>query len=574
MNWIRESFGAKLLAALLGTVGLLLVVTYAVVRGETSRQVEVVVERAIQNAGALFQQLNELQRQQAARLARPFTETRRAVALLDATLEAGDYEYLADQVEYEVQLASQPDVLLVFTDPQGRPVLSFVSGMRVVGEDPAVVGPLADQLLGGTETEATAYRLVDDRLYEVTSLYVDLAGRPVGTITFGLPIQEADVERIGRIGGFDACLHVQGRCVVRTSGVLAELSAAMDEAAGTADALRVRANGREWSIRSEPLNVEDPAQGERIVAVPLDEVVAPFERIERALLLGGGGALLLSALLGAALSRSLTRPVRALVAATGRVAQGDYGAEVSVTTRDEMRTLADAFNDMTRGLLLRERYRSVLNKVVSTDVAEELMRGDVELGGENRLVSVLFADIRGFTSLTEGMEPQEVIGLLNECMECLSRAIDAEGGVVDKFIGDEVMAVFGAPVTQEDHAHRAVAAALRMRTGMAELNQARAARGDKPLGIGVGINSGVAVAGNMGSTNRLNYTVVGDAVNLASRLAGQARAGEILVSESTRRLAGDGVRATVLGGRALKGFSAEVEVYGVESIDQAATPSA
>jgi class 3 adenylate cyclase len=573
VNWLRESFGAKLLAALLGTVGLLLLVTYVVVRGETSRQVDVVVERAIQNAGALFQQLNELQRQQAARLARPFTETRRAVALLDATLEAGDYEYLADQVEYEVQLASQPDVLLVFTDPEGRPVLSFVDGASVVGEDPAIIGPLADQLLGGTETEATAYRLVDGRLYEVTSLFVDLAGRPVGTIAFGLPIQEADVERIGRIGGFEACLHVQGRCVVRTSGVLAELSAAMDEAASAGDVRRLRANGREWSIRSEPLNAEDPAQGERIVAVPLDEVIAPFDRIQQALLLGGGGALLLSGLLGAALSRSLTRPIKALVAATGRVAKGDYGAEVSVTTRDEMRTLADAFNDMTRGLLLRERYRSVLNKVVSQDVAEELMRGDVELGGENRLVTVLFADIRGFTSLTEGMEPQEVIGLLNECMECLSSAIDAEGGVVDKFIGDEVMAVFGAPVTQEDHAHRAVAAALRMRTKMAEVNEARVARGAKPLGIGVGINSGVAVAGNMGSTNRLNYTVVGDAVNLASRLAGQARAGEILVSGSTVRLAGDRVSAPLLGGRALKGFSAEVEVYGVEAIDDAAAPS-
>jgi adenylate cyclase len=232
-----------------------------------------------------------------------------------------------------------------------------------------------------------------------------------------------------------------------------------------------------------------------------------------------------------------------------------------------MGTLADAFNDMTRGLLLRERYRSVLNKVVSQDVATELLKGDVELGGENRLVTVLFADIRGFTALTEGMEPQQVIGLLNECMECLSRAIDAEGGVVDKFIGDEVMAVFGAPVTQEDHARRAVAAALHMRAEMARLNQTRQGRGERPLGVGVGINSGIAVAGNMGSTNRLNYTVVGDAVNLASRLAGQARAGEILISEATLRLGGEGIHAPLLGGRALKGFSSEVQVYAVEGAE-------
>jgi len=569
VRWLRESFGAKLLAALLGTVGLLLIVTYVVVRGETNRQVEVVVDRTIRNAGSLFEQLNELQRVQARRLARPFTESVRAVQLLAATLEARDYDYLADQVDYEVQLAGQEDVLLVFTDANGTPVLSLARGMRITDEDPAGVAPLANRLLEGDSLEATSYRLVADRLYLVTSLYVDYAGRAVGTIAFGLPVQEDDVARIGNIGGFEACLHVAGECVVGTAAVTDELRAAMDAAVGQDASLSARANGREWSLRAEVLDPEDPDQGHRVVAVPLDEVLAPFERIRQALLVGGGGALLLSALLGAVLSRSLTRPVRALVAATGRVAKGDYGAEVRVTSHDEMGTLADAFNDMTRGLLLRERYRSVLNKVVSQDVAAELLRGDVELGGENRLVTVLFADIRGFTPLTEGMEPQQVIGLLNECMECLSSAIDAEGGVVDKFIGDEVMAVFGAPVTQDDHARRAVNAALRMRTGMAQLNAARTARGERPLGIGVGINSGVAVAGNMGSTNRLNYTVVGDAVNLASRLAGQARAGEILISGATLRLAGDDVRAPLLGERALKGFSAEVQVYAVEGIEAA-----
>jgi class 3 adenylate cyclase len=566
VSWLRESFAAKLLAALLGTVGLLLIVTYAVVRGETARQVAVVVDRAIRNAGTLFEELNELQQQQAARLARPFVEGPRALALLDATLEAADYDYLADQVEYEMQLADLVDVLLVFTDAEGRPVLSLIAGQRIVGADPAEVNSLANSLIGGDDLESTAYRIVDGRLYHVTSLYLDRAGRPVGTITFGLPIAEADVARIGGIGGFEACLHLEGRCVVVTPGVDAELGASIEEAAATGDERGVTAGGREWSIRSEPLMPEDPAVGRRVVAVPLDEVVAPFDRIERALLLGGGGALLLSALLGAAISRSLTRPVKELVAVAGRVARGDYEAEVTVSSHDEMRTLADAFNDMTRGLLQRERIRSVLNKVVSQDVMTELLEGDLELGGENRMVTVLFADIRGFTPMTEGMEPQEVIGLLNECMEALAGAIDAEGGVVDKFIGDEVMAVFGAPVAWDDHARRGVAAALRMRAAMADLNRVRADRGERALGIGVGINSGVAVAGNMGSPNRLNYTVVGDTVNLASRLAGQARAGEILIGGGTLRLAGEGVDAPPLGGRSLKGFSSEVEVYSLQSI--------
>jgi len=566
VNWLRESFGAKLLAALVGTVGLLLIVTFVVVQGETARQVEVVVDQTIDNAGTLFEELNELQRQQAARLARPFTEGVRALQLLRATIDAGDFDYLAEVVEYEMQLAGLTDVLLAFTDADGTPVLTMVQGERFLSGDPAGIAALARSLLAGDELQATAYRLVDDRMYNITSLYIDLLGREIGTITFGLPIQPADVERIGGIGGFEACFFVDGACVVHTGGVDPDVEALMGEAARAGDVLRRQAGGSEWSIRSERLAPDDPAQGERVVAVPLDDVLAPFDRIRRALLLGGGGSLLLSALLGAWLSRSLTRPVKALVAATGKVAEGDYEAEVKVASRDEMGTLADAFNDMTRGLLLRERYRSVLNKVVSHDVAAELMKGDVELGGENRLVSVLFADIRGFTTLTEGMEPQDVIGLLNECMEHLSQAIDTEAGVVDKFIGDEVMAVFGAPVTQEDHALRAISAAIRMRKGMAAFNAVRAARGEAPLGIGVGINSGVAVAGNMGSSNRLNYTVVGDVVNLASRLAGQAEAGQILIGGATRRLAGPGCVAPPLGGRTLKGFSGEIEVYAVESI--------
>jgi class 3 adenylate cyclase len=567
MRWLRESFAAKLLAALLGTIGILLIVVFFVVQSETARQVDDAVDRTLQSAGTLFEELNELQREQAARLARPFTEGVRALQLLRQTIEDGDYGYLADVVEYEMQLAGLTDVLLSFTDAEGSPVLTMVHGERVLSGDPADIGPLARWLLfEGDELELRAYRLVDGRMYNVTSLYIELVGGPIGTITFGLPIQPADVERIGGIGGFEACFYAAGACVVHTAGVGRDVAELMGEAARSGESLRSAAGGTEWSFRSELLMPDDPSRGSRVVAVPLDSVLAPFDRIQRALLLGGGAALLLSVLLGVVLSRSLTRPVRALVAATGRVARGDYEAEVEIASRDEMGTLADAFNDMTRGLLLRERYRSVLNKVVSQDVATELMKGDVELGGENRLVSVLFADIRGFTTTTEGMEPQQVIGLLNECMEHLSRAVDAEGGVVDKYIGDELMAVFGAPVSQEDHARRAVAAALGMRDGMAAFNEVRRARGHVPLGVGVGINSGVAVAGNMGSSNRLNYTVVGGVVNLASRLVGQAEAGQILISGATRRLAGPGLVAPPLGGRVLKGFSTEVPVYAVESL--------
>lgn len=589
----RESFGAKLLAALLSTVGLLLLVTFLVVRVQTARVVERETERTIQNADRLFAELNELQQQQAALLFRPFTESRRALALLDEAITAGDVAYLAEAVDYEMARAALEDVLLVFTDDEGRAVLTMVAGDRLAEGDPADVGSIARRLLDpppDTEplNELTAYRVVDGRMYSVRTIYVELAFRAIGTITFGLPIGPEELERIGSVGGFEACFYAEGRCVVGTPGVGEVLTGSLEAAAAGAQQVRTEVDGATYLIRAVPLTSEagDAAAGEsgtagaalgaeegarRVVAVaiPLDQVIEPFDTIQRALLLGGGGALLLSGLLGAALSRSLTRPIRDLVEATRKVGEGDYEAEVAVSSRDEVGALATAFNDMTRGLLLREQYRSVLDKVVSQDVAEELLKGDVELGGENRELTVLFADIRGFTPMTDGMEPQEVIGLLNDCMEHLSRAIDAEGGVVDKFIGDEVMAVFGAPAHQPDHATRAVRAALGMRSGIATMNEERIARGDAPLGVGIGISSGVAVAGNMGSADRLNYTVLGGTVNLAARLVDQAKAGEILVSEETHRQAGDGFVTSCLNAVELKGFSAERDVYVVEGASDA-----
>jgi adenylate cyclase len=195
------------------------------------------------------------------------------------------------------------------------------------------------------------------------------------------------------------------------------------------------------------------------------------------------------------------------------------------------------------------------------------MEGGVELSGENRRVSVLFGDICGFTPLTDGMEPQEVIGFLNECMQRLSDAVEAEGGVVDKYVGDEIMAVFGAPVRDEENARRAVRAALRMQMAMEEWNASRAKKGKDPVGLGVGINSGIAVAGNMGSRNRLNYTVLGDTVNMGARLCGRAGPGDILITETTLREVGKGVRYGSKGKEAFKGFSSEIEVFAVEGLE-------
>lgn len=186
------------------------------------------------------------------------------------------------------------------------------------------------------------------------------------------------------------------------------------------------------------------------------------------------------------------------------------------------------------------------------------------LGGETREVSVLFADIRGFTTLSEGVPPSELIQLLNAYLSRMSRVIEAEKGVVDKYIGDEVMALFGTPLALADHAAHAVAAGVGM---LRELRQFNAEQGRaSPLQIGIGIATGPVIAGNVGSPERLNYTVLGDTVNIASRLQGLTKeyAVPLILSEATHEQVSAVFPCRLLGKVAVRGRQQETTLYTVE----------
>jgi class 3 adenylate cyclase len=560
----RRSFAGKLLAALVGTLVVVLVVALAAVRAETSAQVVRAAARAAAAADTAFRSIEGIQRARLAEVAGRVAGGTRALALLEAAVESGETEQLVADVDYELELSQLPidQLLVVLTDPDGRTVTARAAGRMLSGEDPAGIRSLVDRMYADGAFETRAYRFVEGRLYNLHTTFLELPGRAVGTFSLGIPLGDAEARQLGGVVGAEVCFVAQARCVAGTPGSAGELRARLVAAASDPGPTRIDDRIGRWSLSSTALDSVDDAVGRRVMAVPLDPVLEPFDRISRTLVLAGLFALALAGLLGAVLARGLARPVRALMRATGRVARGDYDADVPVETGDELGALARSFNEMTQGLRLKERYRGVLDKVVSPEVADELMRGGVELGGENREITVLFADIRGFTPLTVGMEPQAVIRLLNDSMAVLSAAVDAEGGVVDKYVGDMIMAVFGAPLRQDDHAVRALRAALRMRAGMAALNAARHGRGEAPIRIGVGVNSGTAVAGNMGSPARLNYTVLGECVNLASRLCGAAEPDQILASFATVRAAGD-VEARSLGERQLKGFAGGTEVFAV-----------
>lgn len=290
------------------------------------------------------------------------------------------------------------------------------------------------------------------------------------------------------------------------------------------------------------------------MAAALKEVAELRNRIITSAAVTLLGAFLLSLLL----THGLAGPISALVEATKKIRASDFSVRLPVKSRDEIGTLTQSFNEMSEGLAERERYRTMLNIVADPKIAEEMMRGGgANLGGELRTVTVLFCDIRGFTALTSGMPPADVIAMLNEHMTALTKVVHEHGGVVDKFVGDLIMAVFGAPLSSEKDAYQAARCAVRMIEERDFLNSST----DRVIRMGIGMSTGEVVAGCMGSSDRLNYTVLGERVNLASRLCGAAGSMEIVIDDNTRNKLGDLVRVEDMGSVTLKGFGEPVKAF-------------
>jgi class 3 adenylate cyclase len=252
---------------------------------------------------------------------------------------------------------------------------------------------------------------------------------------------------------------------------------------------------------------------------------------------------------------------------------------VPPTSHDEVGELTRAFNEMGDSLAQKQRVQNAFGRYVNDYVLSQLLEGTEgeEQKGIEREVTILFADIRRFTRLSEGMKAPDVVALLNEVFQMASDRILEHGGTIDKFIGDSVMAYFGAPVPHSDHAQRAVNAAVDIIETIRERN--RRGRNHQlgtpevaPVEIGIGVHMGNVVVGNIGSDRRTDFTAVGDAVNVAHRLEKLARPAEILVSEAVQRRVRGAVQLRFEGERQLSGREEPVHVYSVE-LDVKGTPA-
>ncbi len=255
-----------------------------------------------------------------------------------------------------------------------------------------------------------------------------------------------------------------------------------------------------------------------------------------------------------------SKPVSVLALATEEISKGNYQHKVDLVRNDELGNLAAAFNRMSRELWKKSLMEKSFGKYVGSEVLEMIMAKpeSLWLKGHRQEATILFTDIRGFTSYSEVKEPEDVVEKLNEYLDITTNVILSYGGYVDKFIGDAVLGIFGIPVRQRNHVVSALKAAVEIQR---RLN--RAAKWGNPLlsVVGIGINTGVVVSGNIGCQVKMEYTVIGDTVNVASRINGLAGPGEIIISKSIFESQSRRIKAVPLPPHTIKGKTEPVEVY-------------
>jgi class 3 adenylate cyclase/HAMP domain-containing protein len=409
----------------------------------------------------------------------------------------------------------------------------------------------------------------------------DDGGQVVGLLQLGLPLETLGTALRLETASPEhpvAIVHADGTLLVGSSGEVlwssgdgsgTPWSAGLAETSGVVD-VRDSAAG-EWLVAYQRVGV---LPWYALVGTPRHEAFAPLRQLALSTAVTVLVVTAVVGLIGSWLARGITRPIGTLVTAAGRFAARDFSHRVRLGESCELAQVAAAFNQMATQLQsayedlearVSERTAELdaarrdletlnvglqatverqveqlertnqLKRYLSPRVAELLVSERAGIGARirRRELSVLFTDVRGFTSLAEEIEPEDLVDLLNAFLTEMTQAVFDEGGTLDKYLGDGLMAFFGDPIPYQDHADRAVRAALAMRERLAQVQQRWFALGQRPLSIGVGITSGFVTVGAIGSPERLEYTVIGNNVNLAARLVGVARPGEILCDART-----------------------------------------
>jgi adenylate cyclase len=330
----------------------------------------------------------------------------------------------------------------------------------------------------------------------------------------------------------------------------------------------VNDKGEQVLNMSGPVAYQDKVLGEVNVGVSLDFISAQIRRESLAIGLLSVLIIALGVVISIFLGIGFSRPISQLLVATQEIGKGNLKYRLEMNRNDELGDLASSFNFMSSELWKKQLMQESFGKYVGSDIVQMILANPESswLKGTRNIATVVFTDIRGFTSYSESREPEVVVEALNAYFGIATRVIIEHGGMVDKFIGDAVMGLFGVPVATDSHAEQAVRASMAMQK---EFMAAAKRTGNEVLArVGIGINTGPLVSGNLGSQEKMEYSVIGDAVNTASRLNGLAESGEVVISKSTLDPIQHLVKVEEMEPQKVKGKSEPVQVYKVLSIKE------
>ena len=276
-----------------------------------------------------------------------------------------------------------------------------------------------------------------------------------------------------------------------------------------------------------------------------------------------GIAIVIVSLVSIPMASGLLRPVFRLFKGTKEISLGNFDYRIPERGNDEIGDLVKSFNMMASELKKKEVLKGIFDRYVSPQVADEILKEPdrIRLGGERMEVTVFFADIRGFTALSRKMLPEQTVEMLNRYFTLLTEIIFRFEGTVDKFIGDAVMAIFGSPIKSDSHLEQGIKAAAAIKMAIEAVNVTRKSRGFVLLQMGLGVDSGEVIVGNMGSKSRTEFTAVGDSVNMASKLADLAGGGEIIITAQVYDRLRDRISAVPMPGAVIKGLEQPMMLY-------------
>ncbi len=457
--------------------------------------------------------------------------------------------------------------LLMISDSQGQPLGRLAtSGLPTfsIADRPGVT-----EALNGFMPNQPFIWEENGRYFNVITLPIFAGFNQLGTLTYGLPIREQEAIQLSNDVGLEVIFFVDDQIIAESFENLPEadeqiVSRRMFEASyevlntNEASTSEITLNSETWLIYLAPM-FQNRAGFEGIkgyygVAKSLDDALGPLKNLQLLIFVIGFFAIIASVFVSIFLTRKIVHPIDLLVDGVQRVEKEDFSEPVPVVTKDEIGTLTGAFNHLVENL----QERLLMLKFVSTATLDAIKKDltRIEPGGERRNITVFFSDIRGFTSWSEKNTPEQVIDMLNNLLSFQADIVQSLGGDVDKFVGDELVAVFQGPKKDQD----AVQAAIQIQKKLPEM----LGTGQKDLAVGIGINSGEVVMGAMGSQTRMDYTVLGSSVNLGARLCSAAGKHQILISNSVFMNLERKIRTKELEPIQVKGISEPVNIYEVD----------